>query len=167
MMFQTTQPARKRPERVEPARIQGECSIGEASRASGVSAKMIRYYETLGLVRPVARSAANYRSYDAACIQTLRFIGRSRALGFSMTMISRLLALWQDRNHTSADVKALALQHMAELDARIAGLQAMKTAIANVAEQCHGDHRPDCPILDALSGPVHAARRVGDREPPP
>ncbi len=157
-MFQTTQLARKRPQRAEFAQSREDCSIGEASRASGVSTKMIRYYETVGLVRHVARSAANYRSYDAEAIQTLRFIGRSRALGFPMTMISRLLALWQDRGRTSADVKALALQHMAELDARITALQAMKTAIGHVAEQCSGDHRPDCPILDELSGPVHAAK---------
>ena len=114
---------------------------------------MIRYYETIGIVRPVARSAANYRSYDPAAIQTLRFIGRSRALGFSMDMIGRLLALWQDSNRSSAAVKALALQHVAELDERIAALQAMRAAIAHVAEQCHGDHRPDCPILDRLTGP--------------
>ena len=132
--------------------IRAGCSIGDAARASGVSAKMIRYYEIIGMVRPVARSAANYRSYDAAAIQTLRFIGRSRALGFSMGMIGRLLTLWQDRERSSAAVKALALQHVAELDARIAALQAMKTAIEHVAGQCHGDHRPDCPILDELTG---------------
>jgi Cu(I)-responsive transcriptional regulator len=115
---------------------------------------MIRYYETIGMVRPVARSAANYRSYDATAVQTLRFIGRSRALGFSMDMISRLLTLWQDKERSSASVKALALQHVAELDKRIKALQAMKTAIEHVASQCHGDHRPDCPILDELTGPV-------------
>ena len=131
-------------------------NIGEAARASGVSAKMIRYYETTGILRPVARSAANYRSYDAVAIQTLRFIGRSRALGFSMDMIGRLLALWQDKERSSADVKALALQHVAELEERIAALQGMKTAIEHVAEQCHGDHRPDCPILDELRGPPPA-----------
>ena len=108
------------------------------------------------MVRPVSRSAANYRSYDTTAIQTLRFIGRSRVLGFSMDMIGRLLTLWQDRDRSSADVKALALQHMAKLDERIAALQAMKTAIEHVAKQCHGDHRPDCPILDELAGQVLA-----------
>ena len=120
---------------------------------------MIRYYETIGMVRPVARSAANYRSYDAVAIQTLRFIGRSRALGFSINMIGRLLALWQDKERSSADVKALALQHTAELNERIAALQAMKAAIEHAAEQCHGDHRPDCPILDELTGTSPVPRR--------
>lgn len=146
---------RAAPKRVNEAdfpRGQAECSIGEAARASGVSAKMIRYYEAVGLLRPAGRSAGNYRSYDRTAIQTLRFVGRSRALGFPMDVISRLLALWQDKERNSADVKALALQHVAELDQRIAALQAMKTAIEQVAEQCHGDHRPDCPILDELLG---------------
>ena len=154
-MFQKTT-APERPDRAEFSPARSECSIGEAARASGVSAKMIRYYETVGLVRPVARSAANYRSYDDTAIQTLRFIGRSRALGFSMEMISRLLALWQDKARSSADVKALALQHVTELDERIAALQAMKTAIEHAAEQCYGDHRADCPILDELTGRLPA-----------
>ncbi len=152
-MFQAMSAAPTRADLTKFAPIQDECPIGEAARASGVSAKMIRYYETIGLVRPVTRSAANYRSYDAAAIQALRFIGRSRALGFSMDMISRLLALWQDKVRSSADVKALALQHVGELQERIAELQTMKAAIEHVAEQCHGDHRSDCPILDELKGP--------------
>ena len=90
-------------------------------------------------------------------IQTLRFIGRARALGFSMDTISRLLALWQDNERSSAAVKALALQHVAELDKRIAALQEMKVAIEHLAEQCHGDHRPDCPILDDLTEPAPVA----------
>ena len=151
-----SQAVRTMPSRVEPpngARPRDGCPIGEAARASGVSAKMIRYYESIGLVRPVARSAANYRSYDAAAVQTLRFIGRSRALGFSMDMIGRLLTLWQDANRSSGAVKAVALAHVAELDQRIAALQTMKAAIERIAEQCHGDHRPECPILDELTGP--------------
>lgn len=151
-MFQTMRAVPRRADTTDFLPIQPECSIGEAARASGVSAKMIRYYETIGMVRPVARSAANYRSYDAVAIQILRFIGRARALGFSMDMIGRLLALWQDKERSSADVKALALQHMADLNERIAALQAMKAAIEHVAQQCHGDHRPDCPILDELTG---------------
>lgn len=151
-MFQAMRAAPRRADLTKFAPIQAGCSIGEAARASGVSAKMIRYYETIGMVRPVTRSAANYRSYDANAIQTLRFIGRSRALGFSMDMIGRLLTLWQNKDRSSSDVKALALQHVAELDERIAALQAMKAAIEHVAEQCHGDHRPDCPILVELTG---------------
>jgi MerR family copper efflux transcriptional regulator len=150
-MFQTTRAAQRAGSRGVPP-IQEGCAIGEAARASGVSAKMLRYYEAIGLVRPSARSAANYRSYNATAIRTLRFVGRARALGFSMDMIRRLLILWQDGNRSSAAVKALALQHVAELDARIAALQAMKLAISRVAGQCHGDHRPDCPILDEMAG---------------
>lgn len=154
IMFQTLRAAPKRADPTKFAPIQAGCSIGEAARASGVSAKMIRYYEAMGMVRPVARSAANYRSYHAVAIQTLRFIGRARALGVPMDMIVRPLALWQDKERSSAAVKALALQHIAELDERIAALQAMKAGIEHVAEQCHGDHRPDCPILDELTGPA-------------
>ena len=152
-MFQTMRAAPRRADLTTFTPTQAGCPIGEAARASGVSAKMIRYYEAIGMVRSVARSAANYRSYDAAAIQTLRFIGRARTLGFSMDMISRLLALWQDKERSSGDVKALALQHVGDLDARIAALQAMKAAIELVVEQCHGDHRPDCPILDELAEP--------------
>ena len=157
MIHMTAAP--KRAQRADFLPNQDPCSIGDAARASGVSAKMIRYYETIGLVQPVARSAANYRSYNDSAIQTLRFIGRSRALGFSIDRISRLLALWQDRDRSSADVKAVALQHIADLNERIAVLQAMKTAIEHVADQCHGDHRPDCPILNELTGGIPAALR--------
>lgn len=160
-MFQTTRTTSKPAELTKFVSVLAGCSIGEAARASGVSAKIIRYYESIGMVRPAARSAANYRSYDPIAIQTLRFIGRSRALGFSMDMIGRLLALWQDKDRSSGDVKTLALQHAAELDARIAALQAMKAAIEHVAEQCHGDHRPDCPILDELTGPPLFSKETG------
>lgn len=153
-MFHAMRAAPTRADRAQLTPVLSGCSIGEAARASGVSAKMIRYYEAIGMVRPVARSAANYRTYDAVAIQTLRFIGRARRLGFPMDMIGRLLALWQDKARSSADVKALALRHVAELDERIAALQAMKAAIEQVAGQCHGDDRPDCPILDELTGPM-------------
>ena len=127
-------------------------SIGRAAAASGVSAKMIRYYESIGLLGPAARTGANYRTYDRAAIQTLRFIARARALGFSLDEIGRLLALWREPSRSSAEVKALALHHIADLDQRIAALQSMRTAIEHAAAQCHGDDRPDCPILDELSG---------------
>lgn len=128
------------------------CSIGHAAKKSGVSAKMIRYYESIGLVRPAARSAANYRNYDDTAIQTLRFIARARSLGFSMDEITRLLALWHEPDRSSADVKALALAHVADLDKRIAALKDMRQAIENLARQCCGDDRPECPIISELAG---------------
>jgi Cu(I)-responsive transcriptional regulator len=132
--------------------IHHSTSIGEAAQASGVSAKMIRYYESVGLIRPASRSAANYRSYDRAAIQTLRFIARARSLGFSTDEIARLLALWNQPARNSVDVKALALAHVADLDARIAALQDMKSALERLAARCHGDNGPDCAILDDLAG---------------
>ena len=129
------------------------CPIGRAAALSGVSAKMIRYYESIGLVRPPVRSAANYRHYDDAAIRTLRFVARARGLGFSIEDIARLLALWQEPARSSADVKTLALQHVADLARRIEDMRRMKTALERVADQCHGDHRPECPILDELSDP--------------
>ena len=128
------------------------CSIGQAAKASGVSTKMIRYYEDIALIRPVLRTAGNYRTYDRISIQTLRFIARARTLGFSMGEIARLLALWQEPGRSSAEVKALALRHVADLDARIVALQGMKAAVADLAAHCHGDDRPECPILDTLAG---------------
>ena len=156
-----TSTPRDRPDAVpaEPA-----CSIGQAAAASGVSAKMIRYYESIGLIRPASRSAANYRSYDHLAVHTLRFIARSRALGFSIEEIARLLALWQDPTRSSADVKALALRHAADLERRIAALQGMKATVDHLAAHCHGDGRPDCPILDELSAASRPARRT-EREP--
>jgi Cu(I)-responsive transcriptional regulator len=127
-------------------------NIGEAAAESGVSAKMIRYYESIGLVAPAARSAANYRSYDDAAIQALRFVASGRLLGFSLDEISRLLSLWRDRERASAEVKRIALDHIAELDRRIHSLSAMKLALEDLAEACHGDDRPECPIMDRLSG---------------
>ena len=130
------------------------CSIGQASDASGVSAKMIRYYESIGLIRPASRSAGNYRTYDPTAVQTLRFIARARGLGFAMEEIARLLALWQEPDRSSADVKALALKHAADLAARIEALQSMKAAVETLAAHCHGDHRPECPILEELAGDI-------------
>jgi Cu(I)-responsive transcriptional regulator len=126
-------------------------TIGEASAASGVSAKMIRYYESIGLVRPATRTESNYRTYDGRAIETLRFVARARHLGFSMEEIGLLLELWQDRARASADVKALAVKHIGELEARIAAMTAMKATLEHLAERCHGDDRPDCPIIEGIA----------------
>lgn len=126
-------------------------NIGEAAAASGVSAKMIRHYEAIGLVPPADRSAAGYRSYGPEDVHSLHFIRRARDLGFALGEIGQLLTLWRDRNRPSAEVKALALRHVAELDAKAAALQAMSATLRRLATHCHGDDRPDCPILDDLA----------------
>ncbi|HLX24569.1 MAG TPA: Cu(I)-responsive transcriptional regulator [Usitatibacter sp.] len=127
-------------------------TIGEAAVASGVSAKMIRHYEEIGLVPKAARSPSGYRHYRDADIHVLRFVRRARELGFSMKEIAALLGLWNNRRRASADVKRLAMKHVADLDARIAEMHAMKRTLERLASHCHGDERPDCPILDDLSG---------------
>lgn|SRR5690625_3446701 len=129
-------------------------NIGEAAKASGVSAKMIRYYESIGLIPAPARTASGYRVYDEADIHTLRFVRRSRDLGFSVERISRLLALWQDRTRASADVKRLALAHVDELERKARDLQEMAKTLKYLAHTCHGDARPDCPILESLAEPA-------------
>ena len=125
-------------------------NIGQAARASGVSAKMIRHYESMGLVPPPPRSEADYRVYGEREIHLLRFIRHSRDLGFSLEQIRALLGLWQDRNRPSRQVRELALDHLAEVDAKLAELQAIKATLEQLVHSCHGDQRPDCPILDTL-----------------
>ncbi|MBP7530991.1 MAG: Cu(I)-responsive transcriptional regulator, partial [Ottowia sp.] len=125
---------------------------GAAARASGVSAKMVRHYESLGLLGAVARTDAGYRQYTPADVHTLRFIKRARDLGFSMAEIAELVSLWHDRQRASADVKRIAQTHVAELEKRIQAMQDMRRTLQNLLHHCHGDERPDCPILDNLAG---------------
>ena len=125
-------------------------NIGQAAQASGISAKMIRYYESTGLIAPAGRTQSGYRLYSEKNLHTLRFIRRARDLGFSIEEITELLALWRDRSRKSAKVKALALAHVAELKHRIAELEGMVATLSHLARRCHGDDRPDCPILKDL-----------------
>lgn len=126
-------------------------NIGEAAKASGVSAKMIRHYEAIGLTVEAKRTESGYRVYSVREVQMLQFIHRSRALGFSLEQIRALLALWQDKHRASHDVRELAREHIAELDRKIADMQAMRRTLEHLARACHGDDRPDCPILDTLA----------------
>jgi MerR family copper efflux transcriptional regulator len=126
--------------------------IGEASEASGVSQRMIRHYERIGLVPAAARRESGYRDYDARDVHTLRFIGRARDLGFPIEEIRQLLTLWQNRKRSSADVKALALTRAAELKRKLGELDAMRRSLEDLADRCQGDDRPDCPILCGLEG---------------
>ena len=129
-------------------------NIGEAARASGVSAKMIRYYESVGLIRPSERTESNYRDFNERDLNDLRFIRRARGLGFSVEEITRLLSLWRDGERPSREVKAMAEAHVAALDARIAEMQAMADTLRDLARCCAGDERPDCPILADLAAPA-------------
>ncbi|WP_460901669.1 Cu(I)-responsive transcriptional regulator [Paraburkholderia jirisanensis] len=126
-------------------------NIGEAASASGVTAKMIRYYESVGLLAAATRTAAGYRVYGAQEVHSLRFIRQARRLGFLVDDIRRLLALWHDRSRASAEVKTIALEHVADLDRRIAELTEMRDTLAHLANHCHGDDRPDCPIIEQLA----------------
>ena len=127
-------------------------SIGEAARLSGISPRMVRHYEGLGLLSKVARTESGYRQYSAADVHTLRFIKRSRDMGFSMEQVAELVGLWHNRRRTSASVKRVAQAHLQELEQRIGAMQAMQRTLAHLVHCCHGDQRPDCPILDDLSG---------------
>jgi len=126
--------------------------IGEAARASGVSAKTIRYYESIGLIPRASRSESGYRSFVQIDIDTLRFVQRARSLGFSVKDVARLLDLWRDRSRVSSAVKTLATEQLGEIDRKIDELRSMRDTLEHLAEQCHGDQRPDCPILDGIAG---------------
>lgn len=127
-------------------------NIGEAARQSGVSAKMVRHYESLGLLPQVHRSDSGYRQYSDAEVHTLRFIKRARDLGFSMAEIAELVSLWQNRRRASASVRRIAQQHANELAQRIAAMQAMQQTLHHLVHCCQGNDRPECPILDDLAG---------------
>jgi MerR family transcriptional regulator, copper efflux regulator len=131
----------------------GLMDIGRAAGASGVSVKMIRHYEAIGLLPKVARTFANYRVYRDTDVHTLRFIRRARALGFSMDDIQELLGLWRNKSRSSASVKKIAGRHVEQLNRKIVELRAMVDTLQHLTKHCHGDHRPDCPILDDLSTP--------------
>ena len=143
-----------------PSRSDSHCAtdagayvtIGEAAKHSGISAKMLRHYESLGLLGSVARTDSGYRLYTRADVHTLRFIKRGRDLGFSMVEIAELMNLWQDRSRTSAKVKHVAQMHLDDLALRIEAMQAMQRSLQDLLHNCHGDDRPDCPILDDLAG---------------
>jgi MerR family copper efflux transcriptional regulator len=127
-------------------------NIGEAARLSGVSAKMVRHYEGLGLLKSVPRTDSGYRQYSEAEVHTLRFIKRARDLGFSMAEIGELVGLWQNRRRASASVRRIAAKHAADLAARIAAMQEMQRTLQHLVHCCHGDDRPECPILEDLAG---------------
>ena len=132
--------------------MQGPLNIGQAAKASGVSAKMIRHYESLGLFPEAARTDAGYRQYGERDLHTLRFIRQSRNLGFSLEQIRELLGLWQNRRRPSRQVKALAQAHIEELEQKAQELLAMKSTLEHLVRCCHGDDRPECPIIDSLAG---------------
>ena len=141
---------RPRPEMIE-ARHSGYYNISQASELSGVSSKMIRHYESIGLMPTADRTLSNYRIFKQTDIHTLQFIKRSRSLGFSMKKIATLLNLYHDKDRPSADVKRLADEHIHELDKSIKQMQKMRDILANFSEHCRGDNRPECPILEGIS----------------
>ena len=123
-------------------------NIGGAADLTGVPAKTIRYYESIGLIPPARRAENGYRDYIGFDIETLKFIQRTRRLGFTVKDVGNLLQLWHDKDHTSASVKALALQHITEVEQRIGELQSIRKTLIDLTDRCHGDDRPDCPILE-------------------
>ncbi|QJR19999.1 Cu(I)-responsive transcriptional regulator [Pelagibacterium halotolerans] len=134
-------------------------NIGQAAKASAVSAKMIRYYESIGLIAPVHRTEAGYRIYDDQDVHALRFISRARDLGFSVDQMRELLALWRDRSRASSDVKAIALSHVEMLEEKAKALQQMSDTLRHLAANCHGDGRPECPIIEDFAKPGPAKAR--------
>lgn len=138
------------PAELAEAKERGYYSIGRAAEISGVTAKMIRHYEQLGLIPRASRTVGDYRVYSTTDLHALRFVRRARGLGFSMKEIQGLLGLWRNPRRASAEVKRLAQKHIAELDRKIEQLRSMRATLANLAAHCHGDARPECPILDDL-----------------
>jgi Cu(I)-responsive transcriptional regulator len=134
-------------------------NIGQAAKASGISAKMIRHYEEVGLFPGAARTEAGYRRYGDKELHTLRFVRHARDLGFSIAQIRELLGLWQDRRRSSRQVKTLAQAHIDEIERKLAELQAMKATLQHLVRGCHGDDRPDCPILETLAEPDRLTSR--------
>jgi MerR family copper efflux transcriptional regulator len=130
-------------------------NIGTVARTSGVPTKTIRYYESIGLIPPANRGDNGYRNYDQMDVETLRFIHRARRLGFSVKDVGNLLALWQDKNRASADVKAFALRHIEEVERRITELESIRQTLLDLTKRCHGDNRPNCPIIEDLAGGRH------------
>jgi Cu(I)-responsive transcriptional regulator len=126
-------------------------NIGDVATATGLPAKTIRYYESEGLIDRPRRSAGNYRLYDERHVATLRFIQQARQLGFTVREVASLVALWRNKRRASADVRRLATAHLGDIDARIAELKRMRQTLEGLIERCHGDQRPDCPILDELA----------------
>ena len=143
----------KRPAKPAPA-ISWPVSISKAAQLAGISARMARHYETLNLLPHVGRTDSGYRLYSESDVHTLRFIRRSRDLGFSMEEIETLLNLWNDKQRASASVKDIAQKHIAALGERIEAMQSMQRSLQALVHSCHGDHRPDCPILDNLADPL-------------
>lgn len=133
-------------------------NIGQAALASGVSAKMIRHYETIGLLPKAKRSYGGYRTYDEADLHILRFIRRARDAGFSTPQIKKLLSLWEDRARPAGEIRQLARAHLAEVEAKIAELRSIARTLTDLIEICHGDDRPECPILDSLAGVTDAGQ---------
>lgn len=127
-------------------------NISQAAERSGVPAKTIRYYEEIGLIPPAERTASGYRQYGAKEVETLRFINRARSLGFSVPDVQALLGLWRDRQRASRDVRAMAERHLDVIEQKIAELQTMRDTLTDLIGRCHGDDRPDCPILKGLAG---------------
>ena len=138
-------------EAAAPASVHWPVAIGVAAERAGVSARMVRHYESLGLLPAVLRTDSGYRQYNEADVHTLRFIRRSRDLGFSMEEIATLLGLWKDKERASAQVKKVAQAHIANLSERIAAMQTIQRSLQSLVHCCHGDDRPDCPILDDLA----------------
>ena len=129
-----------------------DMTIGQAAKSSAISAKMIRHYESIGLLPKAQRTQSGYRLYDESDVHTLRFIQRARSLGFPLETIRTLLALWRNRRRSSAQVKELSMRHVEDLERKITEMQAMVRSLKHLAHNCHGDERPDCPILDDLAG---------------